>query len=229
MNRLSVLFLCLSICGCGNFKPSPAVQLQPNLTHPARSLSSTPYVEVMGDDQAMAIVANAKNPLWKCSTCVPKQLSTDLIDQVPQVIAKHPDIVVILTGTYDMAAFAAIPCCTDPPMRVPETLSDSILQLLSMYAAAKIPAVICLIPSAPDTDPFHYFDSYYFNEGMMIWNEPPPPPYTVLVPYLFDGTAVGPTEYNSQTGEYVIAQADLTDIDGSLCQYLEAFGLGGTK
>jgi hypothetical protein len=112
----------------------------------------------MGDDQIQGLTAYVNNPMWKCSTCVPGQLSATVLAQVPEVIALHPDMVVILTGAYDLkVAF------TD---RDPE-LADNVLKMLAMFESANIPTVICLIPQ------LDYTDSYYFNEGMVQLNDHP--------------------------------------------------------
>jgi hypothetical protein len=211
MNRVSVLFLCLSISGCGSVSQLGNTSIANNAQRYQKDLARTPYVEFMGDDQIAGVVAYVNNPMWKCSTCVPGQLSAAVLAEVPEVIALHPDMVMILTGSYDLqVAF------TD---RDPD-IADNVEKMVAIFEAAKIPAVVCLIPTVAGTD------NYYYNEGMVIENEPPIPPQVSPVPYLFtetDETDVAMTLDNEFT------QTDLAAIEPAMYQEVESFHLGGTK
>jgi hypothetical protein len=205
MNRLSVLFLCLSISGCGSVSQLGTKPIASNTPSYQKDLARTPYVEFMGDDQIQGLTAYVNNPMWKCSTCVPGQLSAAVLAQVPEVIALHPDMVVILTGAYDLKV--------DFTDRDPE-LADNVLKMLAMFESANISTVICLIPQ------LDYTDSYYFNEGMVQLNESPVPD---TVPYLFPWTEVGLTQDNE------FSQTDLAAIEPHMYQEVQSFHLGGTK
>jgi hypothetical protein len=213
MNRLSVLFLCLSICGCGSVSPLGNKSIANTAPAPIgafqKDLARSTYVEFMGDNQIQGVVNYVNNPMWKCSTCVRGQLSAAVLAQVPEVIARHPDMVVILTGSYDLQ----VPGTSDRA----QDLAGNVEHILALFQAANVPAVLCLIPTVAGTD------NYYFNTGMVIENESPDPS---PVPYLFtetDETDVAMTLDNEFT------QTDLADIEPALYKEVQSFHLGGTK
>jgi hypothetical protein len=211
MNRLSVLFLCLSICGCGSVSPLGNTSIVNTAPTPIsafqKDLARSTYVEFMGDDQIQGVVNYVNNPMWKCSTCVPGQLSAAVLAQVPDVIARHPDMVMILTGAADLK----VPGTSDRA----QGLADNVLQSLALFQAANIPAVICLLPV------LDYTDVYYFNEGMALENEAPDPS---PVPYIFPWT-----NETTLTPDYEFTPDDLADIEPRLYQKVQSFHLGGTK
>lgn len=146
MKALLTLTLVLLV-GCQSL-PTPSA----NISHPARPLVTTPYVEFMGDDQIQGLVTYANNPRWKCTTCVPRQTSTQLIPEVSQVAALKPDIVYILTGAYDLI--------DNPYNTHDEPTVGNVETMLNAFETAKIPAVVCLMP------PSTAYDPWYFNEAV---------------------------------------------------------------
>jgi hypothetical protein len=162
--RFTVFLSCLAalalvtITGCGSqstAKANPA--LQPNYHRPIVPGTTTPLVEFMGDRQIQELVAYAKNPRWRCTTCEQNQTSDQVLAEVPEVIALKPDIVIILTGAFDLID-------NIETSRTQPTFSN-VTTAQAEFKAAGIPAVICgLLPST-------MYDSYYFNEGLSIETE----------------------------------------------------------
>ena len=157
--RFTVFLTCLAvlalvtITGCGSpstVNSHPAVQ--PNYHRPFVPLTSTPLVEFMGDRQIQELVAYAKNPMWRCTTCEQNQTSDQVLAEVPAVIALKPDIVIILTGAYDLID-------NIETSRTQPTFGN-VTTAQAEFKAAGITAVICgLLPST-------VYDSYYFNFGL---------------------------------------------------------------
>jgi hypothetical protein len=212
MNRLSVLFLCLSICGCGSVSPLGNKSIANTAPAPIsafqKDLARSTYVEFMGDDQIQGVVNYVNNPMWKCSTCVPEQLSADVLKEVPDVIARKPDMVMILTGAYDLKLPGA-----DDRAQIP---AGNVEQIVALFQAAKIPAVVWLLPE------LSYTDVYYFDTGMTFLNEDMPPE----VPYLFYPTDYGPM---TLTPDFDFTPYALAQIEPNLYLKVQSFGLGGIK
>lgn len=102
MNRLSFAALTIFITGCGG-SMNTTTQSE-HVNKPLVTTAHTPYIEVMGDQQALDLVAYANsqgNTLWKCSTCGIDQLSGVTLSSVSAVIARKPDFVFINTGAAD--------------------------------------------------------------------------------------------------------------------------------
>ena len=103
----------------------------------------------MGDDQIQGLVTYAENPRWKCTTCGQGQTSAQVLAEVPEVIALKPDIVIILTGAYDLIDGIET-------SRTQPTVGN-VEQMLTAFENAKIPAVVCYMLSSTE------YDNYYYN------------------------------------------------------------------
>lgn len=202
MKNLIVLSLVVMLTGCGGSTQFP--QVNAHISHPARSLSTTPYVEFMGDDQIAGLVAYAGNPRWKCTTCAQAQLSTTVTTRVPEVIALHPDIVLVQTGAYDEGILTS---------RTQPTFGD-ILDILDALEQAGIPAVICSLPKNP------VFDVYYLNFGLDDEWE------AGLIPHLFTFNDTA----ENLTGDGVdYSQAGLAEVYPQFYQEVQSFHIGGNQ
>jgi len=202
MKHLAPLALVL-LAGC-----QPATQLTPHMSHPARSLTTTPYVEFMGDDQIQGLVAFAGNPLWKCTTCVQGQLSDAVLGEVPAVVALHPDLVFVETGAYDLI----VPGTSDRAVELSGNVSD----IIAAFEAAKIPVVICMLPTTT------LYENYYFNEGLYLENQVPDGE-PGMVPYVFSASDTDLTAGIDYT------QAGLEQVLPAFEADVQSFGVGGTK
>lgn len=189
--------LMIALTGCSS-QPT----LQPHLK-PQATLTTTPRVDFMGDDQIAGLVAYAGNPLWTCSTCEQAELSTTVLTKVPQVIALHPDIVVVQTGAYDEGILTS---------RTQPTFGD-ILDIIDALEAAGIPVVVCSLPDSSAYDP------YYLNFGL-------DDEYTAgIIPNLFTFNDAG----QDLTAGIDYSQPGLAEVYPAFYQEVESFGLGGTK
>lgn len=203
MKHFALTLPLILLAGCSGIQQSTAVH--PNLK-PMASMTTTPYVEFMGDDQIQAVVAFANNPLWKCTSCAQGQVSSAVLAEVPQVIALHPDIVVIQTGAYDLIT----PGTSDRAVG----LSGNVAQILNAFGTANIPAVICMLPTSTE------YEDYYFNEGLYIENQ--------------SGTLPNVFTFNQTSTEELTAGIDYTPtglmaVYPVFYQQVETFGLGGVK
>lgn len=90
-----VLLLYGCFAGCGN-----PTATKPKLAIPDQVTS--PYVEFVGDQITLGMLATATNPLWKCSLCGSGLDSTQALAVFPKVLALKPDIVHILVGAFEL-------------------------------------------------------------------------------------------------------------------------------
>jgi hypothetical protein len=183
--RFTVFLSCLTalalltISGCGS-SPDPAVNSSPsdhpNGHRPIRS--ATTYVEFMGDDQIMGLVNFAQfrkqNAMWRCSTCAPGQPSQQLLADAPdgseisRVIALKPDVVVILTGAYDLIDF--------PMDSHAEPTAQNVADVCAQLTKAELPALVLYLPESTVYDP------YYTNYGLYFENQSGAIPNTISYP-----------------------------------------------
>lgn len=186
-------------------------QSMPHITahlKPMASMTTTPRVEFMGDSQIAAVVAFADNPLWKCTTCVQGQLSSQVLAEVPEVIALHPDIVVVQTGAYDL--YEGVDD-TAPGRDV--GLFGNVTSIMDAFEAAKITVVICKVPDST------VYDDYYFDEGLELEGE------AGIIPDL-----ISFTEFSGPLTDGIdYSQAGLEELYPAFYQEVESFGLGGQK
>src|ERR1700675_2853869 len=96
MKTFTLTLSLIILAGCSSMN-NPAAQAH----KPQARLTTTPTVAVLGDDQILGLVNYVSNPMWSCTTCAQGQTSAQVLAEVPAVIARHPDIVVILTGAWD--------------------------------------------------------------------------------------------------------------------------------
>lgn len=180
--------------------------LQPHISGgPKVSMITTPYVEFMGDEQIMEVVAYAGNPRWLCSTCAKGETSTDALTKVQSVIDRHPDLVVIQVGAYDLIA--------ETNTHDVSTLYGNVQQMVDDFVAAKIPVVVSMLPGSD------LYDDYYFNEGVDLENQ------AGLIPYVFTFNFTN----SDITNGIDYTQAGLEALYPAFYQELETFQVGGNK
>jgi lysophospholipase L1-like esterase len=68
----------------------------------APATPAAPMVEFVGDEISAGLVAASGNPLWHCDDCQQGATSSVALAGFPAVLAKHPDMIHILIGTYDV-------------------------------------------------------------------------------------------------------------------------------
>ena len=68
----------------------------------AATPASAPMVEFVGDEISAGLVVASGNPLWHCDDCQQGATSSVALAGFPAVLAKHPDVIHILIGTYDV-------------------------------------------------------------------------------------------------------------------------------
>ena len=204
MKTSALMLPLLLLAGCSSMN-HPALEAH----KPQESLTTTPYVEFMGDDQIMGVVSYVGNPLWRCSTCAQGLISSQVLAKVPAVIALKPSLVVVQTGAYDL--YEDIP--GDAPGRDVE-LFNNVTAIMDALTAANIPVEICGIPDSTA------YDDYYFDEGLEIENE------AGLLPNLFTFNFTSGADLTagidySQAGLMAVYPAFYLDVEG--------FQLGGQK
>jgi hypothetical protein len=155
---MPAFFACALVMGCGGMQQARTVEAaeHANMDGAVKDMATTPYVEFMGDSQIQGLVAYANNGLWKCTTCAQGQTSTQVLAEVPQVAALKPDVVVVLTGAYDLV--------DNPDNAHAEPTVSNYDQIEQAFAAAKIPVVICTLPNST------VYDNYWTDEGMELEN-----------------------------------------------------------
>jgi hypothetical protein len=139
---LVVSFILPLVLGCASMQ---GPNLHPNL--PQRDNVKTPYTEFVGDEISIGLVAYANHELWKCTDCASGATSGQLLAALPLAIAKKPDLVHILTGSYDV---------DDPTWNAAWNLGASdpnlltcqnIRSMMAQLTAANIPFIVGNIPS----------------------------------------------------------------------------------
>lgn len=101
MRKLAFLLPCILAAGCA---APPKSIVQPHSINGAMPPlgQHDPRVVFMGDSVLFTMVAAAKNPLWiNAATNGPETTGSMLARFQSDVVNQHPDVVVILGGTYD--------------------------------------------------------------------------------------------------------------------------------
>lgn len=119
--------ICLLV-GC-----SGVTAMHPNVVQ--RNTETTPLVEFVGSDVSMGIVAASQNQMWLCDDCAVGATSGELLTALPLAIAKHPDIVHIMTGDYDVDASTFQGACGT-------NTCVNIQAMMQQLTAAEIPFVV---------------------------------------------------------------------------------------
>lgn len=128
----------LLVLGCAQ-QPS----LHPNLQ---RDNQTTPRVEFIGDDISIGLVAYANHELWKCTDCASGATSAQLLAALPLAIAKKPDLVHIMVGSYDMDNPAYLNACNQNDPTPGADPCTNIQAMMTQLNAAKIPFILGSIP-----------------------------------------------------------------------------------
>lgn len=197
-------FALVLLVGCSSMQTAtPTAHLRPQA-----SMVTTPRVEFMGDDQIIGLVNYVSNPLWSCTTCAQGQTSTALLAEVPAVIARHPDIVVILTGAWDLI--------DDPEDVHYEPTVNNIETMCDQFVAAGINPLVFTLPESDA------YDAYYINLGLGdVWA-------AGLIPHMLF-YPVYPDKIVQFTDGVDFSQAGLALVYPLAYQQIEAFGVGGLK
>jgi hypothetical protein len=128
------------------YAPSPTQLILDLAGYFAPGPSPSPYVEFVGDDISIGLVAYANNEQWKCTDCASGATSGQLLAALPLAIANKPDLVHILVGSYDVDANPwSLPCNGGPNDPGQDTCVN--LQIMeAQLTAAKIPYVLGNVP-----------------------------------------------------------------------------------
>jgi hypothetical protein len=122
------------------FASSPTQLILDVSSYFAMAPNNSPTVEFVGDDISMGLVAYANNPNWRCDDCASGATSGQILAGLPLAIAKHPDLVHILAGSYDMYQLTWIDAC-DPNEGDGSSVNTcaNIQAIMSQLDAAHIP------------------------------------------------------------------------------------------
>jgi hypothetical protein len=152
--RLAFIFLTLLIffcllsmlngCGAGMSKTSIVPSTLPQPSQDQRDTATTPRIIFIGDDILAGLVAQAQNPLWACPDCAAQATSAQALANLPTALTNspRPDLVIILTGSYDVDSPAWDNACgpTTP------TTCQNIVAMGAILEKAGIPHLVCSIP-----------------------------------------------------------------------------------
>ena len=122
------------------------------------------------------------------------------------MLTGKPDIVVILTGAYDLV--------DDPTNMHNEPTVANLETMVNGFTAAKIPVLVCLLPLSSE------YDNYYVNGGIFALNQ--------------IGVFPDDLNFDIDTADQMTAGVDFTtfglqQVLPLTYQEIQSFGLGGTK
>lgn len=136
------------IVGCGGPLPVPA-----KTPEVQRDLETFPVVEFIGDEMSQAIVTASQNSRYLCDDCIQGSDSPTVMAGLPAALAKHPDVVVILTGTIDITGDTFSATIGDQPNTNLQGCADSqnelcqnILSIVEQSQAAGAKVIVGTIP-----------------------------------------------------------------------------------
>jgi hypothetical protein len=115
----------------------------------AKDLEHNPVVAFVGDPLVTAWISQQSNPMWfnfGSPAGVTSETSTSVLARLPAALAGHPDVVVILVGTYDIDPGWS-PYC-DPGGIATCT---NLVQMIALAHAAGSKVVLCNLPVTLDT------------------------------------------------------------------------------
>ena len=117
---------------------------------PQKSLVHMPTVAVVGDSLAAAMVAQVQQqyPLWVNDGSRGQETSGSVLNRLPAILATHPDVVVILAGTFDIANVNWDQPCgsTDQDTALGIDTCDNLLQMIALSQSAGSKVILCTIP-----------------------------------------------------------------------------------
>jgi hypothetical protein len=172
--HILVLALCILIAGCASSSSTTGRVGTAAAAQYARSAERYPYVEFVGDDISAGLVsaAGANYPNWKCTDCQAGATTSVALAGFAAVVAKKPDVIHILIGTYDIVtpAYANDPDCG-------QNSCQNLSAMLSMANAAGIKVVLGTIPPfgvgplAQQLSPNGQgtFEQFYWNRSLQLW------------------------------------------------------------
>lgn len=209
---------------------------------PERSLVTTPLVECVGDDICAGLVAtvNAQgNSLWRCDDCALQATSGVVLQGLPLALAQHPDVVMVITGSYDVDDPAWTAACNSTSPDPNKHTCANIMAIVNQLEAAKIPFILGSTPAWQDgtmsdelaAQGVTLVDSNVFDferdEEFIVEVDPPG--------NQLDTGAVFVDFYHALTAGYISPNGIDPDQDGyslmiSMTQpVIEAYHVGGTK
>jgi lysophospholipase L1-like esterase len=112
----------------GVFRPYPAA-------------STSPVVEFVGDEISAGLVAASGNPQWRCGDCETGATSAMALANFPAVIARHPDVIHIMVGMYDLPTPGYEQVCG-----VQGIICTSIASMVQQAQAANIKVIVGTLP-----------------------------------------------------------------------------------
>jgi hypothetical protein len=147
MKFASVVFL-LFLAGC-------QAHVQPVTQAVIKDPETTPTVAVIGDQLVTAwltpdILAN--NPLWSnygSAPGTPYESSAQVLARMPAALVNHPNVVVLLVGTFDTAQPSWDPPCNAATTGSYDTCqNEEAMIALAKTAGAKV--LVCNLPATQD-------------------------------------------------------------------------------
>jgi lysophospholipase L1-like esterase len=174
----------------------------------APATASGPTVEFVGDEISAGLVAVSGNSQWDCDDCQQGATSTTALAGFSAVLAKHPDIVHILIGTYDIDQSSWFPGCG-----ANDITCTNLQSMIQQATSAGIKVIVGTIPPwgngplatqlSPSGEAAGY--QYYWNQTLNYMFETETsyyPPYFAGIPLVDYDTALAvqvPSQ-NSPTG-----------------------------
>lgn len=131
----------LALAGCSSMQQPGA--------HISKSLARTPYVEFVGDDLSIGMVAYANqmgNSFWHCTDCATGATSSQILEALPLALAQHPDVIHILVGTYDVTDPEWDNVCNADSTDQSRHTCGNIDAMTAQIAASGIPYVVGSVP-----------------------------------------------------------------------------------
>jgi lysophospholipase L1-like esterase len=115
----------------------------------SKDLEHNPIVAFVGDPLVTAWISQQSNPMWfnfGSPAGVSSETSTSVLARLPAALVGHPDVVVILVGTFDIDPGWS-PYC-DPGGIATCT---NLVQMIALAHAAGSKVVLCNLPVTLDT------------------------------------------------------------------------------
>lgn len=149
----AIAFPVVTGCGLSPSQVNSTSDVHPNFHRPFKSLSTSPVVECVGDEICAGLAAEANGPnsvMWRCDDCSQGATSGVVLAGLPLALAQHPDVVVLLTGSYDVDDPEWTGACNMESPDINKHTCTNIEAIVSQLEAAKIPFILGSPPSWQD-------------------------------------------------------------------------------
>jgi lysophospholipase L1-like esterase len=189
----------------------------------APSAPPAPMVEFVGDEISAGLVAASGNALWHCDDCQQGATSTVALAGFPAVLAKRPDMIHILIGTYDVDQSNWYAGCGSN-----DITCTNLQSMIQQAAAAGIKVIVGIIPPWGDGPLATQLDPTGQAAGNQVyWNQTLNDMFvehTSAYPAYFEGIPL--VDYDTALAVHVASQNSVTGfVDGSYLPNLTSNGV----